>query len=106
MEKEELGYWKKNAEEDYMSTPISVLRYISELEKYIMFDVNNITWTVDHDCGLNNDAFLIGDYKGTRFIEVFNTKSWFSLGLMFAKWKIKRLFKIIYEEQNGDYYKS
>lgn len=29
----DLQYWKKNAEGDYMTTPISVLRYISELEK-------------------------------------------------------------------------
>lgn len=29
----DLGYWKENAEEDYNKTPISVLRYISELEK-------------------------------------------------------------------------
>jgi len=29
----DLTYWKNNAEEDYMTTPISVLRYISELEK-------------------------------------------------------------------------
>ena len=29
----DLGYWKNNAEEDYLHTPISVLRYISELEK-------------------------------------------------------------------------
>ena len=32
MEKD-LNYWKKNAEEDYMKVPISVLRYITELEK-------------------------------------------------------------------------
>ena len=31
--KEDLNYWKQNAEEDYLKTPISVLRYISELEK-------------------------------------------------------------------------
>lgn len=31
----DLEYWKNNAEEDYMTTPISVLRYISELEKEI-----------------------------------------------------------------------
>jgi hypothetical protein len=30
-----LDYWKANAEEDYIGTPISVLRYISELEKEI-----------------------------------------------------------------------
>ena len=29
----DLNYWKNNAEEDYLTTPISVLKYISELEK-------------------------------------------------------------------------
>jgi hypothetical protein len=29
---DDLNYWKANAEEDYMRVPISVLRYISELE--------------------------------------------------------------------------
>ena len=28
----DLSYYKSNAEDDYISTPISVLRYISELE--------------------------------------------------------------------------
>ena len=28
-----LSYWKENGEEDYKTTPISVLKYISELEK-------------------------------------------------------------------------
>lgn len=27
-----LDYYRKNAEEDYLTTPISVLRYISEME--------------------------------------------------------------------------
>jgi hypothetical protein len=31
-EVKDLNYWKNNAEEDYLTTPISVLRYISELE--------------------------------------------------------------------------
>ena len=31
----DLDYWKKNAEEDYMQVPISVLRYISELEEVV-----------------------------------------------------------------------
>jgi len=31
----DLNYWKNNCEEDYLHTPISVLRYISELEKTI-----------------------------------------------------------------------
>jgi hypothetical protein len=32
-EVKDLSYWKANAEEDYMKVPISVLRYISELEE-------------------------------------------------------------------------
>jgi hypothetical protein len=31
-EVKDLSYWKANAEEDYMKVPISVLRYITELE--------------------------------------------------------------------------
>ena len=31
---EDLAYYKANAEQDYLQVPISVLRYISELEKY------------------------------------------------------------------------
>ena len=29
----DLNYYKENATENYMTTPISVLRYITELEK-------------------------------------------------------------------------
>jgi hypothetical protein len=32
-EPKDLAYWKENAEEDYMKVPISVLRYITELEE-------------------------------------------------------------------------
>ena len=35
MKEKDLAYWKKNAEEDYMKVPISVLRYIAELEQAI-----------------------------------------------------------------------
>ena len=31
-EVKDLSYWKLNAEEDYLKVPISVLKYISELE--------------------------------------------------------------------------
>jgi hypothetical protein len=31
----DLDYWKSNAEEDYITTPISVLRYINELEQQV-----------------------------------------------------------------------
>ncbi len=98
---EKLGYCKKNAEEDYSKTPISVLRYISEMEKYIMFDTKGITWRVDHDYGMD-EALLTGVYRDTVFSEGFSTTSWFSLGLMFAKWKIKRRFKIIYKEKSNE----
>ena len=33
MKEKDLDYFKQNAEEDYMTTPISVLRYITELEQ-------------------------------------------------------------------------
>ena len=32
-EAKDLSYYKANAEEDYLAVPISVLRYISELEE-------------------------------------------------------------------------
>ena len=31
--KKDLEYWRKNAEENYLRVPISVLRYINELEE-------------------------------------------------------------------------
>jgi len=34
-EDKNLNYWKNNCEEDYIKTPISVLRYITELEKAV-----------------------------------------------------------------------
>ena len=34
-QEKDINYWKNNCEEDYISTPISVLRYISELEKLV-----------------------------------------------------------------------
>lgn len=34
-EAKDLAYYKTNAEEDYLRVPISVLRYISELEQEI-----------------------------------------------------------------------
>lgn len=34
-EAKDLKYWKDNCEENYITTPISVLRYITELEKEV-----------------------------------------------------------------------
>jgi hypothetical protein len=36
----DLAYWKANAEEDYITTPISVLRYIVVLEKELLTTKN------------------------------------------------------------------
>lgn len=38
--KEDLNYWKNNAEEDYITTPISVLKYISKLEEELEQAIN------------------------------------------------------------------
>jgi hypothetical protein len=46
----DLGYWKNNAEEDYLHTPISVLRYIGELEKgYSEEEVIKILYQFHYD---------------------------------------------------------
>jgi len=41
-EDKDLNYWKENAKDAYMTTPICVLRYITELEKI----VNNLNMPV------------------------------------------------------------
>ena len=61
----DLNYWKANAEEDYKQVPISVLRYITELEtavkncsipdvsesKLTMHQLNCKTWMVKCEMG-------------------------------------------------------
>jgi len=37
-EVKDLSYWEANAQEDYLHTPISVLRYITELEERMYSD--------------------------------------------------------------------
>ena len=68
--KKDLEYYKNNAEEDYSQVPISVLRYISELEKaqkqgqselcceHDWIDVNNGRRKQCRDCGIE-DTFNI-----------------------------------------------
>ena len=36
----DLNYWKNNCADDYIMTPISVLRYITELEKKVEETIN------------------------------------------------------------------
>jgi hypothetical protein len=44
----DLAYWRANAEEDYLTTPISVLRYISELESSKPNPNRVKAWQVDN----------------------------------------------------------
>jgi len=37
---EDLDYWKENCADDYLITPISVLRYITELENKVEEAIN------------------------------------------------------------------
>jgi hypothetical protein len=57
MEKD-LNYWKKNAEEDYMKVPISVLRYITELEKVVLPQADVIKSVCVH-CGKGRDLHTV-----------------------------------------------
>lgn len=65
-EVKDLSYWKLNAEEDYLKVPISVLKYISELEtkQERMYSEEDMT-----------KAFIAGvdkeTYNGKNFIEWF-----------------------------------
>tara|TARA_R110001606_G_scaffold268556_1_gene417268 strand:+ start:3660 stop:3833 length:174 start_codon:yes stop_codon:yes gene_type:complete len=37
----DLNYWKENCAENYITTPISVLRYITELENKVEETINS-----------------------------------------------------------------
>lgn len=52
-----------------------------------------IKWSIDHDYG-HNSYMLIGDYKGSRFVEGVLDSFW-GLPLLYKKWLIMRKFKIL-----------
>jgi hypothetical protein len=60
----DLAYWKANAEEDYLHVPISVLRYISELEKQQGYNEEEV------------ENVLI-EYVKTNPSKPYNVISWF-----------------------------
>jgi len=69
-EVKDLSYWKANAEEDYMKVPISVLRYISELEErsYSEEEVNKMFDTlkrnsIDNVAIIHNVDLFISSWK-------------------------------------------
>lgn len=55
--KKDLEYYRKNAEEDYLTTPISVLRYISEMEAALRQPP--VIGSVCDGCGSKFDAMDI-----------------------------------------------
>ena len=64
-EDKDLNYWKKNCEEDYLHTPISVLRYITKLEEA----VNNVD--LDDVIKCNHDfkpTTMDGEFDGNKCI--------------------------------------
>jgi hypothetical protein len=60
-EDKDLNYWKNNCEDDYLHTPISVLRYITKLEEAVnngvLDDVNKRAFNVTY---LANDEIIKG----------------------------------------------
>ena len=63
----DLAYWKANAEEDYMKVPISVLRYISELEKQKYSEEDMINFAFDTYC-------YISELMGVEFNKISENK--------------------------------
>ena len=70
-----LKYWKNNAEEDYLTTPISVLKYISELEKLAPIELPSDE-EIDE---MGKDVIIYNDTK----------RGWFIQGLKFMRDKIQ-----------------
>ena len=57
----DLNYWKENAEEDYKQVPISVLRYITELEEVVKNC--SIPDVVGSEAELKCDSFVVSKNK-------------------------------------------
>lgn len=68
-EAKDLNYWKNNAEEDYLKVPISVLRYITELEK-------------QQERSYTEQDML--DY--VLYVEIVNSKDWIRSPLLPKEW--------------------
>lgn len=74
----DLNYWKNNAEEDYLTTPISVLKYISELEKLTPIELPSDTDIEES----SNDSWITYEYEEGNLYHT-TYKGGFRLG---AKW--------------------
>ena len=67
--KKDLEYYRKNAEEDYLTTPISVLRYITEMEQALR--IHDVVGQSEQLIAKEQDAFDKGYTKG--WTEGFNS---------------------------------
>lgn len=76
-ENKDLAYWKANAEEDYMQVPISVLRYITELETVVkncsIPVVVRSAFLVQHKDTLINHGLFDSEEKAKKYINGCNT---------------------------------
>jgi hypothetical protein len=66
----DINYWKNNCEEDYITTPISVLRYISELEKLVPqqeISDEEIEKFADEELGTIRTDFDFGVIQGMKW---------------------------------------
>lgn len=61
----DLNYWKNNCKEDYLHTPISVLRYISELEKQCDMRIVGSSFFTSSDLG--KEFKIIANTSGHGF---------------------------------------
>ncbi len=54
-------YWKQNAEENYLTTPISVLKYITVLEEQAMYSEEEVIQIVEksRETGLTAEYLLL-----------------------------------------------
>jgi hypothetical protein len=74
-EEKDLAYWEANAKEDYLHTPISVLRYITELEQRMYSEEDMIKcWNAAYIDALSIDEETYKPLFFADFIEQFKKK--------------------------------
>jgi hypothetical protein len=79
-QEKDINYWKNNCEEDYITTPISVLRYVSELEKLVTLPQQEIS----------DEEIALQAYKYEQY-EFYGAGTAFEQG---AKWYREQLKQI------------
>jgi hypothetical protein len=70
-QEKDINYWKNNCEEDYITTPISVLRYISELEKLVAYPQQE-TMYKEYTYKINGNTYITNEEeikKGDWYLE-------------------------------------